>query len=630
MRKILKIVYDQLFLPIINSVAPVKPISWGVAIGVFIGLTPTMGIQMYMVAALWALCRYLFHFRFSLPAGMALVWISNPITVVPFYYAFLLIGNKFFQLMQWRVVTMDWPTFQHRFADFEQYNIWEVLWEGSQFLLVDLGIPMLVGSFILAVPSAVIFYFITTYLLTRYRMHIAHKANIGFEELRKKHEHRIKTLQTSHEESLSNKQNTLQQTQKLIGQGSYKQAISQLELLAKQNPSESAEGYYRLGNRLYDNQVSIQAKQAWERSTSLRVFPSSQTPSRSLHALLWRTVGSTMLILISLYCLIVLLFPRQFDFSEMLLMSIQQEQRESQEALSWWERFWTTGRPSGQRYALEQGELWSILSRQMNEFLDLFSLEKEGPLTLEDHLIDILNRLRYPRFSNQLIQGKSQYYYLVGRGMHNLRRHSEALEALQRGLQETEDPQELGLLHQEIATIYYFEGYKLQPDGLAKYDLGLVRKSIEAYLKALRYIEDPFIYGNLGWAYYLLEDYEQAVYYGEKALQLDARLGYVRMNMGITYLRMNNYQKAFEAYRELLQYNPHSIDYIGGMRDLEELSRDFPGQYPFVQFIIGYIYFHQENFLKARQAWKIFINKPFPEIAWKQKTIQLLKNMEHY
>ena len=503
---------------------------------------------MYIVAALWALCRYLFHFRFSLPAGMASVWISNPITIVPFYYAFLLTGNKLFQNMQWPVVVMDWQTFQQRFADYEQYSIWEILWEGSQFLLVDLGIPMLVGSFILAVPSAVIFYFITTFLLTRYRKHKTHKANISYEEWSRPSKPPIKSMQITLEESRTTGKSVLRQTQKLISEGRYKQAISQLELLAKQNPNESAEGYYRLGNRLYDHRDTEQAEQAWQRSTILRINPASQTSSRSLHTLLWRTVGTTMLILISLYCLIVLLFPRQFDLSEMLLTSIQQQQRESREASSWWERFWMTGRPSAQQYALEQGELWSILNRQMREFLDLFSSGKQGLVTVEDHWIEILNRLRYPRISNQIIQGKSQYYYLVGRGMHNLRRHSEALEALQSGLRETQDPQELGLLYQEIATIYYFEGYKLQPDGLAKYDKVLVRKSVDAYLQALQYIEDPFIYGNLGWGYYLLEDYEQAVYYGEKALQLDARLSYVRMNMGITYLRMNDYQNAFDAY----------------------------------------------------------------------------------
>lgn len=630
MKKLLWFGYEWLVHPITKSVAPVKPVSWGVAIGVFIGLTPTLGIQMYIVAALWALCRYLFHFRFSLPAGMASVWISNPITIVPFYYAFLLTGNKIFQNMQWHVVVMDWQTFQQRFADYEQYSIWEILWEGSQFLLVDLGIPMLVGSFILAVPSAVIFYFITSFLLTRYRKHKTHKAKISYEEWSRPSKPPIKSMQITQEQSRTTGKSVLRQTQKLISEGRYKQAISQLELLAKQNPNESAEGYYRLGNRLYDHRDNEQAEQAWQRSTILKIPPASHTSSRSLHTLLWRTVGTTMLILISLYCLIVLLFPRQFDLSEMLLTSIQQQQRESREASSWWERFWMTGRPSAQQYALEQGELWSILNRQMREFLDLFSSGKQGLVTVEDHWIEILNRLRYPRISNQIIQGKSQYYYLVGRGMHNLRRHSEALEALQSGLRETQDPQELGLLYQEIATIYYFEGYKLQPDGLAKYDKVLVRKSVDAYLQALQYIEDPFIYGNLGWGYYLLEDYEQAVYYGEKALQLDARLSYVRMNMGITYLRMNDYQNAFDAYEGLLQYHPNSVDYLGGLRDLEELSRDFPERHPFVHFIIGYIYYHQENFFKARQAWKIFLNQPFPENSWKQKTLRFLKSMERY
>jgi len=60
MKKITVQLYERLIVPIISSVAPVNQVSWGVAIGVFVGLTPTMGWQIYIIAMVWTICRYLF------------------------------------------------------------------------------------------------------------------------------------------------------------------------------------------------------------------------------------------------------------------------------------------------------------------------------------------------------------------------------------------------------------------------------------------------------------------------------------------------------------------------------------------------------------------------------------------
>lgn len=392
-------------------------------------------------------------------------------------------------------------------------------------------------------------------------------------------------------------------------------------LSTKQKPIKNAEWYYRLGNHFYDTDAHAQAKQAWEKSVVLRGVPTS-TPAATFPPNVWAVVGTTILILFTIYCLIVLAFPRKFDMMELMQQQVQQQAQE----LSWWERFWTTNRPMKRQHALEQEEFWSILSRQMENLLEYFTADKQIEGTLEDQLVEALNRLHYPGTLHR-IEGKSQYYHLIGRGLHNLRKHPEAIESLKLGLQETHNPQERGLLYQEIATIYYFQGYQLQPNGLAKYDLDLVRKSIESYREAQKYIQDPYLYGNMGWGYYLLADYERSVHYSLRALKMNEQLSYVRMNLGITYLRMHEYQKAFESYQSLLQYDPNTIDYIGGLRDLEELDRDHAGQYPFVHFIQGYIYYHQENYYKAQEAWKTFLRHPFPDNSWKQQTHEFMQAM---
>ena len=180
-------IYNQLIVPIVSSTAPVRQVSWGVALGVFIGLTPTMGVQMYLVAVLWWICRVC-RFHFHLPVGVAMVWITNPITVVPFYYGFLVLGNLCFQAMRWPTVHLDWPTFQHKFEAIAQNSLWELFQEGSRFFLIDLGLPLATGSLFVAIPFAVLSYFLTSLLLKRYRQYQAEQANLTYEEWRMQYE----------------------------------------------------------------------------------------------------------------------------------------------------------------------------------------------------------------------------------------------------------------------------------------------------------------------------------------------------------------------------------------------------------------------------------------------------------
>ena len=64
-----------------------RKIAWGMALGVFIGVTPT--IPFHMISAL-ALAHI---FRISRIAAVMGVWISNPITIPPFYYFSFKIGK---------------------------------------------------------------------------------------------------------------------------------------------------------------------------------------------------------------------------------------------------------------------------------------------------------------------------------------------------------------------------------------------------------------------------------------------------------------------------------------------------------------------------------------------------------
>lgn len=187
---IAKLVYGHLVQPFIESSAPISHISWGAAIGVFVAMTPTMGIQMYIVAVLWVFCRSLLRFHFNLPIAVAMVWISNPVTMVPLYYGFLATGELFLGLD---------PAFGGDFAEFRRIfqeargnasTDWSrALIGGIALLFWRFGWPMLVGSLVWALPLAAITYPVTTFAMLRYRFLIARREGLTYAEWRKAHIH---------------------------------------------------------------------------------------------------------------------------------------------------------------------------------------------------------------------------------------------------------------------------------------------------------------------------------------------------------------------------------------------------------------------------------------------------------
>ena len=140
---------------------------------------------MYLVAVVWTIYRYIFRRHFNLPVGVAMVWISNPLTMVPLYYLFLVTGY-------WLLETKHILSYQH-FADTlgrisETGGTWEIIVEGARFLLIDLGWPMIIGGFVYAVPGFFISYFFTKSIATSHRKSMARIAGMSYEDWQTKNE----------------------------------------------------------------------------------------------------------------------------------------------------------------------------------------------------------------------------------------------------------------------------------------------------------------------------------------------------------------------------------------------------------------------------------------------------------
>ena len=132
-------------------------IALGTAVGMFIGMTPTVGIQMILVMIFALLTSRLF--QFNRVAALLTVYISNPLTVVPIYWidykvGALLVGGDF-SLEDLRAV-----------LDYEGLAGW---WQTIKTLFIEVGEPLILGSLVVGTLAAVVTYPTILWLLRRFR-----------------------------------------------------------------------------------------------------------------------------------------------------------------------------------------------------------------------------------------------------------------------------------------------------------------------------------------------------------------------------------------------------------------------------------------------------------------------------
>jgi uncharacterized protein (DUF2062 family) len=126
------------------------------ALGVFIGVTPTIPFHTVLALSLAPLLRV------SVVTAYLGIWISNPLTWVPQYLlayevgCWLLFGGEPLYIPE----QVDLAAFLH------------LLWRG--------GLALQVGGLVIAVPPAVASYFLTLWVVKRYRQTRArNKSRVG-------------------------------------------------------------------------------------------------------------------------------------------------------------------------------------------------------------------------------------------------------------------------------------------------------------------------------------------------------------------------------------------------------------------------------------------------------------------
>ncbi|MGM0411803.1 MAG: DUF2062 domain-containing protein [Pseudomonadota bacterium] len=122
-----------------------EAIARGVAVGLFVGLTPTVGFQtVFMIAACILVAG-------NFPAAFAVSWVSNPFTMAPLYWGFHALGMA---------AVAVWP------GPLPPSDAWFLQGVGKEVFFTG------VGSLLIAIPMAAGGYFLThrlTALLANHR-----------------------------------------------------------------------------------------------------------------------------------------------------------------------------------------------------------------------------------------------------------------------------------------------------------------------------------------------------------------------------------------------------------------------------------------------------------------------------
>jgi len=118
-------------------------VARGMALGLFIGFTPTFGVQM-LLALLFA-----FLLRQNKIATFVGVWITNPLTAPVIYGLEYRIGRMLLGMPPLKI---------------EHFN-----WQTACALGTQVGEPLLLGCFVLGVPCSIIGYSLTARLIPSLR-----------------------------------------------------------------------------------------------------------------------------------------------------------------------------------------------------------------------------------------------------------------------------------------------------------------------------------------------------------------------------------------------------------------------------------------------------------------------------
>lgn len=148
---------------VLHADDPPHRLALGIAVGMFVTITPLIGFQMMLSVFLaWML-------RANKLVGIPLVWISNPFTIIPIYYPCYRLGCA---LLGEKVVNEKWSQLGTEWKELlaDPATTWsnkvKFWWEG----LMDFITPLCLGCLVVATVMGVLSYYVSLFAIRSYRL----------------------------------------------------------------------------------------------------------------------------------------------------------------------------------------------------------------------------------------------------------------------------------------------------------------------------------------------------------------------------------------------------------------------------------------------------------------------------
>lgn len=160
-QRLKRICWERLVRPLLFVQDTPRSKAGGVALGVFVAFTPTVGVQMPIAFALATLLGV------NQPLAVAMCWITNPLTVPPIYYFEYVIGTWLLDVEAIGSSSAFWRQWEQVSAQYPGY------WERVTHLAGNIGFPLLLGSLPLSLTLGIVSYPLTLWYCARRARRVA-------------------------------------------------------------------------------------------------------------------------------------------------------------------------------------------------------------------------------------------------------------------------------------------------------------------------------------------------------------------------------------------------------------------------------------------------------------------------
>lgn len=169
----------KLIKPILRARHPPDYTARGVGVGLFVAFTPTVGIQIPIIFALWAIARIV-NRNLAFNPFLAMVWsmFTSVFTIAPLYFVFVQTGR--FMLGRWLNIR-SYEAYLSRFEKtaYSDTGWIEGVWTQAVGSLAEFGVPLFVGSLPWAIGFSIIGYLWSLRFVRRHRASRAQKQQRG-------------------------------------------------------------------------------------------------------------------------------------------------------------------------------------------------------------------------------------------------------------------------------------------------------------------------------------------------------------------------------------------------------------------------------------------------------------------